>query len=216
MGEPWSKIGSWAESQRFFYSLGNDPSAMLFQARTMISLLGASLGVLVYFWSRELFGTRGGYLSLLLFVFCPNMLAHGALATADMVAALGFFAATFSFWKLSHRVSWLNLLFSVLALCCLALAKMSAFLILPIFGLILAVRFVSRRPIEFQLFRYQIVEGRFAKAGIWSFLLVLQLVAVVGILWLAYNFQYSTRTSESCRTALSRFPQFFVLERRGH
>jgi hypothetical protein len=193
MGEPWSKIGSWAESQRFFYSLGNDPSAMLLQARTMISLLGASLGALVFLWSRELFGTRGGYLSLLLFVFCPNMLAHGALVTADMVAALGFFAATFSFWKLSHRVSWLNLLFSVLALCGLALAKMSAFLILPIFGLILAVRFVSRRPIEFQLFRYQMVEGRFAKAAIWSLLLVLQLVAVVGFLWLAYNFQYSTR-----------------------
>jgi hypothetical protein len=193
MGEPWSKIGSWAESQRFFYSLGNDPSAMLLQARTMISLLGASLGALVFLWSRELFGTRGGYLSLLLFVFCPNMLAHGALVTADMVAALGFFAATFSFWKLSHRVSWLNLLFSVLALCGLALAKMSAFLILPIFGLILAVRFVSRRPIEFQLFRYQMVEGRFSKAAIWSLLLVLQLVAVVGFLWLAYNFQYSTR-----------------------
>jgi hypothetical protein len=197
MGKPWSEIGSWAESQRFFYALGNDPSAMLFQARTMISLLGATLGVLVFFWSRELFGTRGGYLSLLLFVFCPNMLAHGALATADMVAALGFFAATYSFWKLSHRVSWLNLLFSVLALSGLALAKMSAFLILPIFGLILAVRFVSRRPVEFQLFRYQMVEGRLAKAAIWSLLLVLHLVAVVGILWLAYNFQYSSRSQNS-------------------
>jgi hypothetical protein len=191
MGAPWSNIGSWGESYRFFYSLGNDPSAMLFQARIMISFLGAILGALIFLWSGELFGAWGGLVSLLLYVFCPNMLAHGAFVTADMVGALGFFAASFSFWKLSHAVSWRNLLFSVLALCCLALAKMSAILILPVFWLILTVRFFSRRPVEFQLFTDKILGGRFARAAIWSTLLVLHLIAVVGILWLAYNFQYA-------------------------
>ena len=47
----------------------------------MISLLGATVGALIFFWSRELFGAWGGFVSPLLFIFCPNMLAHGALAT---------------------------------------------------------------------------------------------------------------------------------------
>ena len=207
-GEPWSNLGSWGKSYRFFYSMGNDPSAMLFQARTMISLLGATLGALIFFWSRELFGAWGGFVSLFLFIFCPNMLAHGALVTADMAAALGFFAATFSFWKLSHAVSWRNLLFSVLALCCLALAKMSAILIFPLFCLILAVRFFSRRPVEFQLFTNKILGGRFARAGIWSLLLVFHLIAVVGILWLAYDFQYTSWNQETARLQILCSPNF--------
>ena len=100
--EPWSNLDEW-ECYRFFYSVGNDPSTMLFQARTMMSLVGATVGALIFFWSRELFGARGGFLSLLLFIFCPNMLANGALATADMAASLGFFGATFSF--ISARVT---------------------------------------------------------------------------------------------------------------
>jgi hypothetical protein len=207
-GETWANLGVWAETYRFFYSMGNNPSTMLFQARTMISLLGAMLGVLIFFWSRDLFGAGGGFVSLLLFIFCPNMLAHGALATADMAAAFGFFAATFSFWKLSHRVSWGNLLFSVLALGCLALAKMSAVLILPIFILMLAVRFFSRHPIDFQLFTNRILKHRLARAGIWSSLLVLHLIGVVGILWLSYNFQYDSRNQEAVRHQILSSPDF--------
>jgi hypothetical protein len=71
-GVAWSNLGSSGNSYRFFYSLGNDPSVMLFQARAMISLLGATLGALIFFWSKELFGRCGGFLSLLLFVFCPT------------------------------------------------------------------------------------------------------------------------------------------------
>jgi hypothetical protein len=207
-GEPWGNLGVWGETYRFFYSMGNDPSAMLFQARTMISLLGAALGALIFFWSRDLFGVWGGFVALLLFIFCPNMLAHGTLATADMAAAFGFFAATFSFWKLSHTVSWGNLLFSVLALCCLALAKMSAVLILPIFILMLAVRFFSRRPIEFQLFTNKILAHRLARAGIWSLLLALHLIAVVGILWLSYNFRYDSWNQETARRQILSSPDF--------
>jgi hypothetical protein len=207
-GEPWGNINIYGEYYRFFYSMGNDPATMLLQARTMISLLGATLGVLIFFWSRELFGARGGFVSLLLFIFCPTMLAHGALVTADMAAALGFFVATFSFWKLSHRVSGRTLPCSILALGCLVLAKMSAILIVPIFFLILLVRFFSRQPIEIQLFTNKIIGDRFAKVGIWSFLLVLHLIGVVGMLWLAYDFKNYSWNQEAVRSQILLSPHF--------
>jgi hypothetical protein len=215
-GASWSNIGgAWGKAYRFFYSVGNDPSVMLFQARTMISLLGAILGALIFFWARELFGTGGGFVSLVLFIFCPNMLAHGALATADMASALGFFASTFCFWKLTHTVSWQNLFFSVLALCCLVLAKMSAVLILPVFFLILAVRFFSIRPIEFRLFTKKIVAHRLARAGIWSLLLGLHLLGVVGVLWLSCNFQYVSRNQETARLQILSLPNFLFWSGAG-
>jgi hypothetical protein len=117
-GAQRSNLGHWGEYYRFFYAMGNDPSAMLFQARTMISLLGATLGALIFFWSRELFGAWGGLVSLLLFIFCPNMLANGALVTADMAATLGFFAATlqlaydFQFYSWSQETARLQILLS--------------------------------------------------------------------------------------------------------
>jgi hypothetical protein len=214
-GEPRSNMRSFGQAYRFFYSMGNDPSAILFQARTMIALLGAALGALVFFWSKELFGMWGGIVSLLMFIFCPNMLAHGALATADMAAGLCFFAATFSFWKLTHTVSWRNLLVSVFALSFLVLAKMSAVLILPIFFLMLTVRLYSRRPIEFQLFANIILGKRLAKARTWSLLLVFHLVAVVGILWLAYNFKYHSWNQETTRLQILSSPGFSFWNSRG-
>jgi Dolichyl-phosphate-mannose-protein mannosyltransferase len=133
-------MGQWEQGYRFFYLNGNNPAKMLLQARFMASLLGAALGLLVFLWSRELFGPVAGLISLFLFAFCPTMLAHGALVTADMAAALGFFASTFFFWRLSHTVSVRSLSLSLLALGCLALSKMSAMLIAPIILLILLVR----------------------------------------------------------------------------
>ena len=47
------------------------------------SLIG---GYVVFRWSRELYGAAAGILSLALWCFCPNILAHGSLITPDMSA----------------------------------------------------------------------------------------------------------------------------------
>ena len=190
MGVPPPNMTQWELGYRFFYLMGNDPAKILLQARFMISLLGAALGALVFLWSRELFGPVAGLVSLFLFVFCPTMLAHGALVTADMAAALGFFAATFCFWRLTHTVSIRNLSLSLLALGCLALAKMSSFLIIPVFVSILLVRILSKRPVELRFPRTAMIEARGSKAVIGGLMLLAHALAVAGILWLAYRFNY--------------------------
>src|SRR5262249_38061037 len=59
-------------SHQFFYELGNDPDRMLRLGRAMIALLGAALGLVVYLWSRQLFGAKGALISLALFTFSPT------------------------------------------------------------------------------------------------------------------------------------------------
>ncbi len=70
-----------------------DPAAILVPARTMMLLLGAVLGLVVWAWARELFGPGGGVLALALYVVCPAVLAHARLVTTDVAAALGITAS---------------------------------------------------------------------------------------------------------------------------
>jgi hypothetical protein len=205
----------WEQGYRFFYRMGNDPAAMLFQARLMVSLLGAALGALVFLWSRELFGATAGLLSLFMFVFCPTMLANGALVTSDMASSLGFLAATYCFWRLTHAVSAQNLVLSVLSLGLLALSKMSSILIIPIFLLILAVRLFSTRSIGAPVLCGGPIVGRWPKAGTLGLLFLVHALAVIGFLWLAYDFKYVDWGEEAIRRKALDAPGFLLWSGHG-
>jgi 4-amino-4-deoxy-L-arabinose transferase-like glycosyltransferase len=79
----------------------------LFQlARLSMPLFSVLGGVVVFMWSRRLYGKWGGLLSLALWVFCPNVLAHGRLITSDMGSTAFGVAATYVFWTYLQKVSW--------------------------------------------------------------------------------------------------------------
>jgi hypothetical protein len=79
----------------------------LFQlARMMMPLFSIIGGLVVFAWSRRLYGTWGGLLSLSLWVFCPNILAHARLVTSDVGGAALGVAATYVFWRYLHQPSW--------------------------------------------------------------------------------------------------------------
>ena len=63
------------------------------RARLLMPLFSVVGGLVVFAWSSRLYGGPGGLLSLALWVFCPNILAHARLVTTDMAAtALGVLA----------------------------------------------------------------------------------------------------------------------------
>jgi hypothetical protein len=79
----------------------------LFQlARLPMPLFSIVGGLAVFAWSRRLYGTLGGLLSLTLWVFCPNILAHTRLITTDMGSTAIGVAATYVFWRYLHQPSW--------------------------------------------------------------------------------------------------------------
>jgi hypothetical protein len=63
--------------------MGNDLDRMLFRGRVMIALISVALGLVVFLWSRKLFGETGGILSLVIYTFSPTMLAHAGLSQMD-------------------------------------------------------------------------------------------------------------------------------------
>lgn len=63
-------------------------------------------GLFIYTWSKQLFGEKGGLLSLFLFVFCPNLNGHGILLTTDAYTAMFTVSTTYFYWKFIKRSGW--------------------------------------------------------------------------------------------------------------
>ena len=82
-------------------------------------------------WSRRLYGIWGGFLSLSLWVFCPNVLAHGRLITTDMGSTSLGVAATFAFWLYLQKPSWCR---AVAAGVLLGLAELTKFSMLLLYA----------------------------------------------------------------------------------
>ena len=114
----------------------------------MITVLGVVLGLVIYFWSRMLFGRVGGLLSLFVYCLHPSLMAHSSLVTSDFAAALFFTSTMLMLWLLLHRVTWLILLGSLLSLGLMFLSKMSGALLVPMALLIVVVRLFSSKPVQ--------------------------------------------------------------------
>ena len=72
--------------------------AQIKRGRYATIALSLFLALYVLKWSYELYGRKGALLSLSLYVFDPNLLAHGQLVTADLPAALMMTMALYYFW----------------------------------------------------------------------------------------------------------------------
>ncbi len=102
------------------------------RARLLMPLFSVVGGVVVFFWSKRLYGAGGGVLSLALWVLCPNVLAHARLVTTDMAATAFGVLATFVFRLYLKRPSWR---LAALAGAAMGLAQLTKFSMVVLYGL---------------------------------------------------------------------------------
>jgi hypothetical protein len=102
-------------------------------------LAGALLGFYVMIWSRSMYGTAGMFLSLVLYAFCPNIIAHTRLVTTDIYCALFIFMSIYHFtryMRTGRKTDYLSLVFA----CGLAIvSKQTSLLLLVIIPAIAAL-----------------------------------------------------------------------------
>lgn len=194
----WRKSDMWRLSDQFFFSGANDADGMLHSARMTVALVGALLAMLVFLWSRQLFGTAGAWVSLVLFVFSPTMLAHGALATSDLMGAAFFTAAVWALWTALHRITPWTVAASTVATAGLFLSKHSAPILIPIVVVMLAVRFVVGRPLVISWGRRQImIRRRLMQTPAILGLALAHVVVVAFLIWGSYGFRYPAMGAHS-------------------
>lgn len=203
--EDWKVADVWNVGHAFFYEQGLSASEFLFLGRAMIALVSAATGLLVFFWSRALFGWPGGFLSLVLFGFSPTFLAHGALATSDLVMAFFFLASSGAWWRHLQRPGAAGAALSALVFGLAFVAKFSAVLLIPILGVcglvwaIGAARASGWRPVVARLLRTSVVHA----------------VAAWGIIWLFFGLRFSAFAPELSAGASFNHGWGFVLNGLG-
>jgi Dolichyl-phosphate-mannose-protein mannosyltransferase len=102
-------------------------------------VLSLLLALYVLKWSYELYGRNGALLSLSLYVFDPNLLAHSHLVTTDLPAALMTTMALYHFWHFLKLGGVGRALLSAATLGLSQLAKYTCIYLYPIFFVIAAI-----------------------------------------------------------------------------
>ena len=163
----------------------NDFDAIIFRARMAASIFALMTALLAFLTAREMFGTGAGFLTLLLIVFEPTLLAHGALVTTDTGAACCLLASIYAFYRYVKSPSWGRVAVLGLSAGVFSITKHSAVLLPPMLILLAITELLRRRKVgdETRLRQAMRLAGAFVVAG----------VIATAIIWSGYGFRYSAR-----------------------
>jgi hypothetical protein len=157
---------------------------LLFEARALVSLFAIGLCVLVWVAARRMFGYTAALVATSLLVFEPNILAHGALVTTDMVLACMFLFAIFAFYLWTGRRTVASLLLAALATGLTLTAKQSGAIVVPILFLLAIsdpyLQSAGSRP-----------RWKQALKNVYETVLICALAA--GVVWTMYGLRFAAR-----------------------
>jgi hypothetical protein len=130
----------------------SEPSGdrLLFWARLPSVFLALLLGAFVYHWGFKLYGTKGAFLSLVLFCFSPSLLAHSQLITADIALTTFGFITAYFLWENAKRPSLMKTVCCGLFAGLTLLSKYAGLIWVPImfFTAVVAALFDPLRPLR--------------------------------------------------------------------
>jgi hypothetical protein len=125
-------------------SVDTSPSGQIKRGRFATIALSLVLGWYVFTWSRQVYGAKAGILSLCLFAFDPNILAHGHLVTTDLYAALMTTAALYHFGQFSVHGGLRRALLSAAVIGLAQHAKLSCIYFYPILAALALIRWIAK------------------------------------------------------------------------
>ncbi len=135
---PWMRSDQWNFARDVIWDGGADWRDVVVAGRLPMIGIGVALGIVLWIWGRAMLGTGGALLALLLYAFCPNVLAHTPLVTTDVPLTFGVVACAGCLWQAhrSGRVLWtaLGALFFGITM----VTKFSAFSYLPVWAILAA------------------------------------------------------------------------------
>jgi hypothetical protein len=89
--------------RHLLYESGNNPFRLMLAARLPMIVLTLLFGLVVLGFARDLAGPWAGLVALVLYVFDPDVLAHGSLATLDVPAAGLLLTSFWMLWRARAR-----------------------------------------------------------------------------------------------------------------
>jgi hypothetical protein len=162
--------------RNFFFKYNHDPRRILICSRLAIVFVGIICGLILFSWARTLYGVKSAFLSLFLYSFSPNIIAHSGLATTDMVATCFMLLSLYTFWLYLRNNTYQNVFLSGACLGLAQLSKYTAFLLYPLFFIFFC----------FELFSYEKTKKSHVAFKFVSIVFISLLV-----IWAGYGFDVS-------------------------
>jgi len=195
----FSKEEDFLSATQFVYS--NNAEQILLRTRMAASLLCLLLAALVFATARQMFGKMAALISLAIFVFEPNLLAHGWEVTTDTGFSCFLLGAVYAFYRYVKLPSARRLvLVGVTAGLALA-TKHSAILVFPILLVLAAAELWLRRRLNP---RPDSPSPGAAKLA--SSLILASVIAIV-VLWAAYGFRLHPQPGVSAEARVIQYAQ---------
>lgn len=179
----------WVLGQKFISCLVpeeacNDAEQITFWSRVPITLVAVLLGIFIFVWTRKLAGSLAALFALTLYAFDPNIIAHSHFVTTDIGIAAFLFFSFYYFVRFLQDPSRKNILLSGLWLALANLAKFSAVLLFPIFGLFVILYALSiARPEGESLSWFTF---KLKQIWLYGYKFALSVVLCFAIIWVYY------------------------------
>ncbi len=159
------------------FVFGNGGDRVLFPARMACMLFTLLLAGLLYLATLEMFGDLAALAALVLFVFDPNVLAHGTLVSTDLASACFIFGSVYAFYRYARAPSPVRLAIVGLAAGLAMCAKFTGIFVFPMLVLLAGAEAMVSR----------------SSALLWSRLAACAaiLVCAWGLIWVFYGFRYA-------------------------
>ena len=169
----------------FFYKYNNDPEKILFASRMAILFVSVLGAIVIFLWSRSLYGVGCALIALFLYCLSPNIIAHSRLATTDMVSTVTLLLSLYCFWIFLNKPSVTTTFIAGFTLGLAQLSKYSSLVLYPILLVLLLFEVFSN-------------EGKISKKKI-----VQAFIAIIAIslltLWAGYGFEFKPILQDAMR-----------------
>ena len=173
------------------FFVDNDGEVLLFCAKLQMILLGILLGIFVFLWTRELFGVPAAVVSLFLFTFDPNILAHSQIVHTDIAFATWSFIATYFFWRALRQLTWANLVGAAVFFGLASITKYSYPALVLVWAVLGAGTVIASGPLRWGLGSARAVTSRWQKTMVILGILATAGIVAYGFTWTAYGFRYN-------------------------
>jgi len=136
--------GQWEFGRKLIFNSGNDAIRLVRFAKIPELIFFVLSAVIIFIWTRKIYGYLAGLLAIFLFSFSPTVIAHSRFVTTDMPALFGILIGTFFFLHYLERPTKKNLWLAGLVFGVAQLTKYSIFLLVPFFlGLAVIYAFLN-------------------------------------------------------------------------
>ncbi|WP_406005299.1 phospholipid carrier-dependent glycosyltransferase [Streptomyces sp. NBC_00637] len=135
-----------AAGRHLLYESGNDPWRLMLWARLPVIALTLLFGLVVFAFTRDLAGPVPALTALALYTFCPDVVAHGSLATLDVPAAGFLLTSVWLLWRARAGRARRYLPLAGAALGAALATKMSTLPAVPVLAALAALSVCARRP----------------------------------------------------------------------